>query len=163
MMRTFIIMISAAVLVTGCRSKKHFGDQSPYGDGIGGLKWGSPASKIDSLAASDSLWKKISMVENSFDGGTIVVAAHDKREYYLEFDTKDRLQMISYIADTTDADTVEKRLTLFYGEPKRKYDASYMELNWKAETDSVNLEIQMLITRKQYALKVLNKKISNQQ
>jgi hypothetical protein len=103
------------------------------------------------------------MIENSHTGGHIWVINESQREYYLEFDTKDRLFMISYIADTVDLDTLQKKLKKFYGEPERlsKGENSYLELNWNVEADSVHLAIQILITRKQYALKVENKKEFN--
>ena len=162
-MKTRALVIFLILIIAGCRSKRHLTEESPFRRGLGPITWGASFALIDSLTAMDTLWKKVSTIENSQTGGHIWVIKESQREYYLEFDTKDRLYMISYIADTVDLDTMKKQLTKFYGEPEQnsKRVNSYRELSWNVEADSVHLAIQILITRKQYALKVENKKNFN--
>lgn len=160
-MKKLILIFSILSVLAGCRSKKHLGEEYPYRRGFEFVLWGAPVSAVDSALAEDSIWKKISSVDNSDTGGKILVVRDTLREYYLEFDRKGRFFMMNYISDSRDLDTVRSRLKRYYGEPewKEKEGLNYQEQLWKIEADSVHLEIQMLVTQHQYALRVINKNI----
>ena len=160
-MKKLILLLLVLFVISGCRSKKHLGEEYPFHRGFEFVSWGAPVSAVDSAIAKDSIWKKISNVDNSDTGGKIVVVRDTSREYYLEFDRKGRFFMMNYISESGDVDTVRNRLKRYYGEPEelQKENANYREQFWKIEADSVHLEIQMLITQRQYALRVINKKI----
>jgi hypothetical protein len=160
-MRTIIPLLIMVCVVAGCRSKRHLAEESPFRSGFGFAAWGVSSSEVDSLVARDTLWRKVTSVDNSTTQGKIIVVQDKRREYYLEFDSNDRFFMMSYISDTGDAEHIQRVLKQYYGEPDRskKENENYQEQIWNVEADSVHLEIQMLITRRDYALKVLNKKI----
>jgi hypothetical protein len=161
MKKKLILLLLILSVFTGCRSKKHLGEEYPFHRGFEFVPWGATESTVDSALAKDSTWEKISRIDNSDTGGKIVVVRDTLREYFLEFDRKDRFFMMNYISDTGDVDTVRNHLKKYYGEPEQKKNSgeTYQEQLWKVEADSVHLEIQILITQRQYALKVINKNI----
>lgn len=160
-MNKFMLLLLILFVVSGCRAKKHLGDEYPFRRGFEFVPWGAAFTTVDSAIAKDSAWERISNVDNSDTGGQILVIRGKHREYYLEFDRKDRFFMVNYISDSNDVDTVTNYLKRHYGEPEHgtKGSETYQELLWNVEADSIHLEIQMLITQRQYALKVLNKRI----
>lgn len=158
-MKRIILIITILGLVTACRSKRHIGEEYPFRSGFQKFKWGAQVSDVDSLIWKDTTWKKISSVINSNTNGRIVVIKDKEREYYLEFDESDRFFLMNYISGKNDLDSVRNRLQRYYGEPDQleKTNENYQNHVWNIDADSIHLEIQMLVTHKQYALKVLNK------
>ncbi|MBX7152675.1 hypothetical protein K1X84_13665 [bacterium] len=159
---TWILVV--AILSSGCR-KRHVGDQFVFHKGFYGIPWGASVNRIDSLTVKDTTFKKISRVVNMQTGGSIIVVQRNQRDYYLEFDTNDRLFYISYIAlyDQQDLDSVQVQLLRNYGKPDKDehQDVPYDNKFWNISVDSTRLEIQLLITDNSYSLKVTNFKKPN--
>lgn len=149
------------LLCSGCR-KRQVGDQFIFHKGFYGIPWGASVNRVDSLTAKDTTFKKISQVINMQTGGSIIVVQRHQRDYYLEFDTHDRLFYISYIAlyDQQDLDSVQVQLERNYGKPDQdeRQDTPYDNKFWNIPGDSTRLEIQLLITDNSYSLKVSNLK-----
>lgn len=160
-MKKLILLLLILFITPVCRPKKHIGEESPFRRGFEFIPWGASESTVDSALVKDSTWKKVSRVDNSETGGKILVMRGKEREYFLEFDRKDRFFMMNYISDRDNMDTVQNHLKRYYGEPEQKNSSreTYQERSWRVEADSVHLEIQMLITQHQYALRVINKNI----
>ncbi len=70
---------------------------------------------------------------------------------------------MNYISERGDLDSVSAMILRYYGEPDKseRVNGNFENKIWQVEGDSVSLEIQLLITRNDYSLKVLNKNISN--
>lgn len=159
MNRLVVLLVLLGLASPSCRSKRHIGEEFPFRSGFQSIRWGAPVSAVDSLTAKDTAWTKISSIDNLSTNGTIVVMKNKGREYYLEFDDRSRFFMMNYISGKQDLDTVRNRLQRYYGEPDRsgKGNENYQDRTWHIDADSIQLEIQLLETQKQYALKVLNK------
>lgn len=158
-MRLTFLFAVVFCLTSACRPKKHIEESHPFSRGFYAIPWGAPASAIDSLAAKDTAWTKISGVANLESNGSIVVVKRNEREYYLEFDSQNRFFMMNYISDQKDLDTVRYRLHRYYGNPDRseKSNDNFQDQIWHIDSDSMQLEIQLLVTPKQYAFKVMRK------
>lgn len=159
-MKRVVLFITILSLAAACRSKRQVVEGSPFLTGFKSIKWGAPASAVDSLVSKDTTWKRISGIPNLETQGKIIVVKDTTREYYLEFDAKDRFFLMNYISGKNDLDTLRSRLKRYYGEPDRleKTNINYENYAWDIEADLFHLEIQILVTHKQYALKVMNRK-----
>ena len=138
-------------------------DEYPFQCGCYSITWGVGAAAMDSLAKRDSSWSKVSSITNSKTNGTIVVARHKGREYYLDFTESDKFYSMNYMAGRTDLDSVSVMIQRYYGEPDRsdRPNGHFEGKLWSIVGDSVNLQIELLITNENFSLKVLNKNISN--
>ena len=145
----------------GCQ-KKMISDRYPYHKGFASVYWGDPSSEVDSLVRSDTSFTKISAVGNSKTRGTIVVVQHGRLDYYLEFNDRDQLYSINYIAEKDykgGLDSARIQIERNYGPPDRieENGATYENNIWNVNTDSLKLEVQLLVTSKSYSLRVTNK------
>ena len=149
------------VIFLSCQ-KKIISDRYPYHKGFANIHWGTSSARIDSLTRSDSTFSKVSAVGNSKTRGTIVVVRHGRLDYYLEFNDRDQLCSINYIAEKDhkgNLDSAKVELERNYGPPDKidNNGLTYENRIWNVNTDSLKLEVQLLITEKSYSLKVVNK------
>lgn len=159
----YCVFVFIVLLMAGCRHKRNVTDQYPFRRGCYSIAWGIPAAALDTLVRKDSSWSRISWVLNSRTDGKIVVVRRKGRDYYLEFTERDKLFSMNYISERGDLDSVSAMILRYYGEPDKseRVNGNFENKIWQVEGDSVSLEIQLLITRNDYSLKVLNKNISN--
>jgi hypothetical protein len=132
-----------------------------FQSGFYGLAWGAPVSRLDFWLAKDSSWSHRSSMGERKDGGHVVEVHNKNRDYYLEFTEKDQFCLVNYISDQKDLDSVLSLLTRNCGVPDKSEltDGNFENKMWWVENDSVNLEIQLLVTKNNYSLSVSNRNI----
>lgn len=150
--------VLALIASTGC-FKDPYPRDAAFLQGFENIPWGGSSVLADSLVRRDSAWTKVSSIVRSQTRGPMVVVSRSSRDYYLEFDERDRFFRFSYIAPKDDLDSVEQLIARYYRAPASwdKSNPNFENKIWIAETDSVALEIQFLITKDQYALKIANR------
>jgi hypothetical protein len=158
-----IVILAILVCGSGCRHRRKVTEQYPFRNGCYSLAWGLGAASIDSLVQRDSSWSKISSVTNSQTNGMIVVARRKHCDYYLDFTENDKFYAMNYIAERSRLDSIAALLRSYYGEPDRleRSGDDYENRIWSILGDSVNLQIELLTTKKNYSLKVVNRNITN--